>query len=232
MKNIFAIILVSLPIFLFAQTPTDPLNAKKELTRIQRKMLARQYVETLKDGILIVRLKTQDKAIKKLESILSRSENEAQKKRIRDRDLPKIKANRDELNQTLRTAFDKKFKLASVYFMPDTCTASFLSGRIPTCLTDATGKSVSGKVIQQPNFVVIDYGQLSNDSNSTITGIIASDNKFDMLPAPFPYFQKNGGFFVQLSNKRLTASMASKMVAKWQKRLITYHNTAQKGNSG
>lgn len=228
MKNILAIVLILSPILLFAQTPADPLNAKKELTRIQRKMLARQHVEALKDGILIVRLKTQDKAIKKLESILSSSGDEAQKKRIRDRDLPKIKANRDELNQILRTAFDKNFKMGAVYFMPDTCTATFLAGRIPTCLTDATGKSVSGKVINQPNFVVIDYGQLSNDSNSTITGIIASDNQFEMLPAPFPYFQKNGGFFVQLSNKRLTASMAGKMVSKWQKRLLAYYNTAQK----
>lgn len=227
MKSISAIIFVFLPILLLAQKPSNPLDDNKELTKIQRKMLARQYIKSIKDGILIVRLKTQDKAIKKLNSILSNSENEAQKKRIRERDLPKIKANRDALNQILRTAFNENFKMGTVYFMPDTCTTSFLAGRTPTCLTDVAGKPVSGKAIKQSNFVVVDYGQLSDDSNSTITGIIASDNKFDMLPPPFPYFQKNGGFFAQLSNKKLTLSMAAKMVRKWQKRLSAYHNTAQ-----
>ncbi len=225
MKNLLSLILLvclTVSIVLAQDKPIDILNQDVELTRVQRKMKARQYIEAFKDGVLIVRLKTQDKALKKLKGILASPDaSEAQKQRIRDKEIPKIKAERDELENILRKAFQQKYTFSKVYFMPDVCTTEVIEGNELTCLTDTKGQSVSID-LKDRLFVVVDYRQLSNDRNANITGLIANDNNFKLLVEPFPYFQRNGGFFTQLSNKKLTLKNAVRMVEKWQEKLNRY----------
>ncbi len=225
MKNIL-IILISLFVItsIQGQNISDPLNVDNDdLSAVQRKMLARQQIQDLKDGVLIVRLKTNDKALKKLESILNNPNTKKKsKQRIRKKTIPQLKAAAKDLNDKMRRAFSESYTFSEVYFMPDTSTDDLQNKRTRTSLTDAQGNAVSSDVLTEKNIFLVDYGQLPNDKTASITGLIISDIDSNTLHPPFPYFQRSGGVFVKLSSNKLTDENAVKMIQIWNKKLKSY----------
>lgn len=228
MKNILTLTAICLLVLtsMKGQDMPDPLNMdNKNLTPIQRKMLARKQINELKDGVLIFRLKTNDKALKKLESILNNpATSERSKQRIRKKTIPNLKSVTANLNKKIIRAFEEAYTFSDIYFMPDTCTEPLQSNDNVTCLTDATGKAVSGEVLSGKDIFLADYGRLQNEKTSSITGLIISDINSNRLSPPFPYFKRSGGFFAKLSSKNLTQDNAIKMVAKHNFSLKQFFN--------
>jgi len=228
MKNILTLTVIYLLVLtsMKGQQMPDLLNVDSaQLTPIQPKMLARKQIKELKDGVLIFRLKTNDKALKKLENILNNpATSERSKQRIRKKTIPNLKSVTTELNKKIIRAFEEAYTFSDVYFMPDTCTKSLQSNDNVTCLTDATGKAVSGEVLNGKNIFLADYGTLSNDKTSSITGLIISDKASNTLLPPFPYFKRSAGFFAKLSSKNLTQISATKMITKHNFSLKQFFN--------
>lgn len=225
MKNILILIISLFMITsIQAQDMSDPLNVDNdELSLVQRKMLARQQIQDLKDGVLIVRLKTNDKALKKLERILNNPNTKKKsKQRIRKKTIPQLKAAAKDLNDKMRQAFSESYTFSEVYFMPDTSTDDLQNKRTLNSLTDAQGKSVSSDVLAEKAIFLVDYGQLPNDKTASITGLMISDIDSNTLRPPFPYFQRSGGVFAKLSSNNLTSENAVKMVKIWNKKLKSY----------
>jgi len=227
MKLINVIILI---VFLFLsniaynQDLIDPMSVTVEqLSRTQRDMQGRQQIKDLKNGVLIVRMTTNDKAVKKLENILNNpNTSEASKKRIREKTLPKMQSTSQGLNDKIRQAFVENYTFSEVYFMPDTCTNSLQKDYTLSCLTDVEGKSVSGNVLTDKGVFLADYSELENDKTSRIKGLMISNKNSVRLVPPFPYFQRAGGVFANLSSNNLTPEFARKMVRRWNEKLHKY----------
>lgn len=229
--NIFTL----LALFLFSnvaynQELPDPVNIKSEnFTPNQRKISARKHINELKDGVLIFRLKTNDKAIKKLESILNNPKtSDASKKRIRERTMPDLKASAETQNNKLIGAFAEGYDFSDIYFMPDNCTNSLQDKHSLTCLTDAEGKTVSADVIKNKTVFLADFSELENDKTSRIKGLIISDVNSERLMPPFPYFRRSGGVFVKLSSNTITPKDALKMVTRWNNKLHRFFEEKEK----
>ena len=219
-------VILFLVLFLFSnavynQALPDPINREAEnFSPNQRKMQARQHIKSLKNGVLIVRLKTNDKALKKLERILNNpATKEKNKQRIRERTMPDLKASAETLNNKLIRAFAEGYDFSALYFMPDTCTNA-LQNKLPlTCLTDANDNVVSGEAIQDKTIFLADFSELENDKTSRIKGLMISNKESERLMPPFPYFQRSGGVFVKLSSSTINSKDALKMVKRWNKKL-------------
>jgi len=189
----------------------------------QRKMQARKDINDLKNGVLIFRLKTNDRAIKKLEQILNNpATSEASKKRISERTMPNLKASAEKLNDKLKRAFAEAYDFSAVYFMPDNCTNALQNGDQITCLTDADGNAVSEDVLKDKIVFLADFSELENDKTSRIKGLIISDKNSRRLAPPFPYFQKRGGVFINLSSNTITPKDALKMIEIWNAKLHAF----------
>jgi len=231
MKNLLA--LIALLLFsnvVYNQDIIDPINVKAEnFSPNQRKIQARKHIKELKDGVLIFRLKTNDKAVKKLERILYNPKtSETSKKRIRNRTLPDLQASADKQNDKLKRAFAEGYDFSAIYFMPDTCTNSLQNSYPLTCLTDAEGNAVSADVVKNKTIFIVDFSELENDKTSRIKGLIISDENSERLLPPFPYFQRSGGVFVKLSSNTITPKDALKMVTRWNSKLHTFFEQKEK----
>ncbi len=202
----------------------EVINVQPEnFSATQRKMQARKDINDLKTGVLLFRLKTNDKAVKKLERILNNpATSEASKKRIRERTMPDIKASAEKINGKLKRAFTEAYDFTDVYFMPDNCTNALQNGDQITCLTDADGKAVSADVLKDKTIFLADFSELENDKTSRIKGLIISDKNSRRLASPFPYFQRSGGVFVKLSSNTITQKDAIKMVEIWNAKLHAF----------
>ncbi len=202
----------------------EVINIQPEnFTPEQRKMQARKDIKDLKAGVLIFRLKTNDKAVKKLERILNNpATSEASKKRISERTMPDLKASSEQLNNKLIRAFAEKYDFSAIYFMPDNCTNALQNGEQLTCLTDADGNTVSTDVLKDKTIFLADFSELENDKTSRIKGLIISDKDSRRLMPPFPYFQRSGGVFVKLSSNTITPKDALKMVEIWNAKLHAF----------
>jgi len=194
-------------------------NTDNHISKRSQKRIYGQ-LEALKNGVLIFRLKTNDKALKKLEGILNNpNTRESNKKRIREKTMPDLKSSAETLNNKLIRAFAEKYDFSAVYFMPDICTNALQNNHTLTCLTDAEGNPVSADVLQNKTIFLADFSELENDTTTRIKGLIISDKNADRLMSPFPYFQRSGGVFTKLSSNTITPKDALKMVERWNKKL-------------
>jgi len=181
-------------------------------------------LEALKNGVLIFRLKTNDKALKKLEGILNNpNTKESSKKRIRESTIPDLKASAAKQNDKLIRAFAEGYDFSAVYFMPDTCTNTLQKNYPLTCLTDVEGNPVSADILVDKSIFLADFSELENDTTTRIKGLIISDKNANRLTPPFPYFQRSGGVLVKLSSNTITPKDALKMVERWNKKLHDFH---------
>ncbi len=227
MKLINTFTLLALCLFsniAYNQELPDIINVTPEnFTLNQRNMLGRKHIKELKEGVLIFRLKTNDKALKKLQSILDNPKtNDSSKQRIRERTMPDLKASAETQNNKLKSAFAEAYDFSAVYFMPDTCTYSLQNDLPLTCLSDAEGNPLAADAIKHKNIFIVDFSELENDKTSRIKGLIISDKNTNRLMPPFPYFQRSGGVFVKLSSNTITPKDALKMVTRWNSRLHNF----------
>jgi len=188
-----------------------------------KQILLRGQLEALKNGVLIFRLKTNDKAVKKLEGILNNPKTkESSKQRIRERTMPDLKATTKELNDKLIRAFAEGYDFSAIYFMPNTCTDALQKNASITCLTDAQDNTVSGDVLEGKTIFLADFSELENNTTSRIKGLIIRDKNAEILSDPFPYFQRSGGVFTKLSSKNISSKDALKMVSLWNDKLHSF----------
>ncbi len=231
MKNLLALIaLLLFSNIVYNQDIIDPVNVEAEnFTPNQREMQARKQINELKDGVLIFRLKTNDRAIKKLENILNNpNTSETSKKRIRERTLPDIKASAEQQNDKLKRAFAEGYDFSAIYFMPDTCTNSLQNDYSLSCLTDAEGNAVAADIIEGKIIFLADFSELENDKTSRIKGLIISDKNAKRLLPPFPYFQRSAGVLAKLSSNTITPKDALKMVTRWNNKLHKFFEQKEK----
>jgi len=179
-----------------------------------------EHLTNLKDGVLIFRLKTNAKALKKLEGILNNpNTKESSKRRILQKTMPNMKATTQKLNDKLIRAFAEKYDFSAVYFMPDTCTNSLQNDYPLTCLTDAGGNAISDNVLEEKSIFIADFSELENNTTTRIKGLIISDKNAERLtPGPI-YFQSEGNVFIKLFSKDITSKNAQRMIEKWNSNL-------------
>lgn len=166
----------------------------KEVIKPTNRTVAIMQINALKNGALVVRLKTNDKSI------------EAYRNNGRNDIADRMEAERLVQNQKIVTAFKSSFDFCPVYFMYSRNTANLLKGEQGLFLNDTLGVDTTIR-LKQTYFLFAEYGTVtsnqpgdayhysgvnktepSTNAMSTST-IFVSDTTLMQLAEPFPFYQ-------------------------------------------
>jgi hypothetical protein len=200
-------------------------------TRALMKEHARKEINTLREGILLVRLKTLDRSVEALERMGEPLRAKDTRKKI------------DEQNQALIDAFDKEFNFCPVYFFYSKDSKEVISGNRSGKIFNSKGDSVSldfpyskiyfadtGPLAADTSTHFYTYERVQNGNFSTkrikrkyagqamgFGALVLKDERFMNLRNPLPYYVKTWGQFFFLRKP-------DKFVALLNDKLYRYYN--------
>jgi hypothetical protein len=155
---------------------------------------AEKSIVTLKGGALVVRLKTKRNKIEKLkEAIASPNLNNKDKNRLQ-KELESTIAERDKYNTELVASFDVYYSFSAVYFMYDTSSVALKNGTKSGFLLNKNLEVDSKISITQDSFFVAYTGTLDATDKTGLEALILMDDRFEVLPSPFPYYIRANHF--------------------------------------
>ncbi len=212
-----------LPIILIFSSLAEAQVIKGKTNRV----VAEQAILLLKDGALVVRLKSKRNKITKLEELLSNPEvNESDKKKL-EKDLKNTIEERDNFNSALFTAFNEYYTFSAFYFMYDTASVALKNGEKSGFLLDNNLKVDPEITITQDSFFVIYKGTLDATNRTGLEALIIMDSRFNIVPSPFPYYTRVNNFWLVLgrffSPKKAVKRDATKIVQELDGKLKEYY---------
>ncbi|MFC5269362.1 hypothetical protein [Adhaeribacter terreus] len=165
-----------------------PAGKKKEV--IPSEVQARTHIQNLKNGVLLVRLRTSEKAIISLE----KAGNEQMAATLRRR--------QEAENKRLIAAFQQHFKFCPVYFFLSSYSDKIKSGDYKGSFVNENLELTAAPEIADRNYYVAEITDLeqyrpepddlnsSNNAEVSFKALVVRDNDFHQLNKPFPYFIK------------------------------------------
>ncbi len=202
----------------------------QELSRIERRAIAAQAITDLKDGVLVLRLKSKKNKITKIEELMASprvSENEKNKLR---RELERTIDERNRDNLSLTFAFDKNYKFSDIYYIYDTASVSLKNGQRSGIFLNKNLELDASISIPEGKFFVIRTGTTDNSVTTGVEALVIMDQNFKDLTRPFPYYVRVnsiGRLFTRIFNHRnLVKKDSNDIVLKLEKNLRKYLETA------
>jgi hypothetical protein len=165
-----------------------PANKKKQT--IPSDAQAKTHIQNLKSGVLLVRLRTSEKAINSLE----KAGNEQM--------AATLKRRQEAENKRLIAAFQQHFKFCPVYFFFSTHSENIKTGNYSGGFVNENLEPVAEPQITDRNYYVAEITDLeqfrpepddpnaSNNAEVSFKALVLRDNDFHQLNKPFPYFIK------------------------------------------
>lgn len=195
MKTLFAILLVFFATIGFTQ------NSHKEIKKVNTRQSVEQ-IQKLKNGVLIIRLKTSNSTIN------------AFRERGREEEAQKVEEKVKESGLELIKAFKKNFDFCDFYFVASTYTIPLKEKNFKEVIFFNEKMEIDSSIKPDlSNFLIAEYGSVESDTNSYYQGsyvnrggeglekrdtysesgsfgyeaLIIRDDHFMQLASPFPY---------------------------------------------
>jgi hypothetical protein len=155
-------------------------------TREQR---AKKQIAEMKDGVLLVRLRTQENAIRQLQKIDKRQADALKHAQLKE-------------NKQLAEAFLKNFTFCPVYFFYSTDSDKLINGETTGILLNEKLEKDPAIILgEKPVFVaeITNIEQFrpeqfstqpSSDAEISFRALVVRDGKLNQLASPFPYYVK------------------------------------------
>jgi len=152
MKRIFTVLII----FIWIQTAAsaeEKSKSKKASQRSQSRALMKEQIKLLKEGVLLIRLQTQNNSITAL--------NEANQYRL----ASKIKEKQEKKNRKIVAAFRKNFTFCPVYFFTSNYSINILSKHTNEIifLNDSLQPDTSVK-LNSAKFLTAEFGIIDRDT--------------------------------------------------------------------
>ncbi len=138
-------------------------------------------IKNLKDGILIVRLKSEKKKLEYLKNQLDLSKNDVKNSNNIQEVINKTIADRDTFNQTLIAAFEGKYKFSKYNFIYDSDYKEWKENNLPN--SKLILKNENHLLKSKDEFYLI----LKHDNTASgLEALIFIDSKERIIPRSFP----------------------------------------------
>jgi hypothetical protein len=178
----------------FAQTQTV-LNNYDALSLEERTERSIKAINDLKDGVLVVRLKTGSNKIQTLQRVAN-SPDISEKERLRLESMMLNEAeNISKENTWLHNAFTEKYNFSEVLYFFDTSSVLLKNGvQSGYFLNEKLEVDPSVSLNNRP-FLVAFYGASSSAYKSSQEGLVVLDEHFIELSEPFPHYTDVSSFW-------------------------------------
>ena len=202
-----------------AHTFTERMRIKG-ISKNDAKRKAYESVEALRDGLLLVRLKTNAKKLAAYRIAYLRATTDKVRKQMEDLIKSTIKK-RDINNREIVKTFKRSFLFCRVAFFIDTSTATLMDGRLKILIVDTTLiPKVTFNPIQE-FYLIAEFGLADADSydsksiakngkgaakpqpDPNAKGLVVRDPDMIQMPRPFPYFAREEIGFTGKSKERM-----------------------------
>ena len=173
-----------------------PLIGQEEgsLTHREKRAQAKEDIETLKGGVLIVRLPSQQNKIETLQELLDGGELDAKaEKRIKER-LEGTKAKTESFNKSIITAFYEKYRFSDFLFILDTASVQLKNGKREELFLNKDLEIDPNLRLDDRPFYVLRFGSTQSGDGQSIEAMVLMDNQLEDLESPFPYYVRINNF--------------------------------------
>jgi hypothetical protein len=211
MRNgILLCILLMLGSSVFAQR--DDIVLTKE-----KKEYAFSSIKELKEGAMVVRLKTNHRKIEIIErNLRSQKLTKAQRKRQEAILAGTIKS-RDEFNEAIRTMFVDSFTFCPVYVMYDTCSSALTKGVREGLFLGKKNEVDPSIKIKEANIFIVNYKKSGAEFPFDVLRVRKLKEK---LEDPFPYYVALRASWVNQVN----SPRASKAVRQLDRKFYNFYS--------
>lgn len=181
-------------------------------------------IRTLSEGVLVVRLESEERKINALREKGSASAGARQQI---EAEIQSLIEERDSFNVNLIRAFAQEFTFCPVYFIYDTDSRNFLEGNRVGIFLNFKARRDSTIQWSQKSYLGLRSGEALNGPE----GLVVTDGRFRDLPNPFPGFVKKnsaGSIFNWLLARDIYyVKNAERMVGKLQRKLTNFYEQAR-----
>lgn len=198
----------------------------QELSRKERVVLAEQSIKDLKDGTLVLRLKSKRNKIEKLEELLAKSDIKESVRSSLNDELKKTIDQRNRYNISLINAFEENYSFSNIYYMYDTASVSLRNGTRSGIFLDKSLELDSAIEIPEGAFFVAKTGTTNSTSTTGVEALVIMDDQLKDMQRPFPYYVRLnsiGRLFTRIFNhKNLVKKDSKAVVEKLNRNLNKY----------
>ena len=154
----------------------------------ERKKIAAEQIKKLREGVLVVRLPSNQRKIDALQALIDGGElNEKDQQRMEGQ-LNETIENTRKANKRIITGFNQHYNYSEVVFMLDTAVHALKRGQhTDIFLNDSLVLDPAIK-LKGRDFFILRFGKLSQENSTGFQAIILSDANFKDLYKPLPYF--------------------------------------------
>lgn len=215
---------------LFAFFLFNTINAQNDAKQIAVER-AKTAIQDLKEGQLVVILKSNQKKVKKLEELLERQNlSERERKNLQKR-LTTTVAEQREHHQLLMSTFAEKYNFSGVSFMFDSDIDSLRNGKQQGYFLNRELQRDSDISLAERPFLVLKIGGTNRATTTGGEAMIIMDSQLRNLTAPFPAtILKNTLPYVlgkMFNYSKAEAINYNRMVEVLNKSLNSYYNEVE-----
>ncbi|MEO1260130.1 MAG: hypothetical protein AAFZ15_15150 [Bacteroidota bacterium] len=182
-------------------------------------------LDDLKDGILIMRLKTGSSKLKAMEKVVnSKNVSPSEKKRFSQK-INESKKEIENENNWLRESLDSNYSFSQILYMPDTAVHLLKAGKQSGYFYNEQMEIDPDISINNRSYLLAFYGRTSRATKTGEEGIVVLDRNFKELIDPFPHYtglttvRKT---FDKIFNKKEEIYFYHMMALKFNERLVRF----------
>lgn len=186
-------------------------------------------IKILKEGVLIVYLRTNHKKI----SVLQRLVKDHPKSKRYQKFLNEAIKDRNDLQKATIKAYDESYSFSSVLFMPDTCAKKLFAGKTSGIFVDETLKINKTLHLKKDQAYLVSF--IGGTNTQTTTGkkaLLVGDHTGQTIPAPFPYVARLydfGDILISKSEALVIGKAVKRQQKKFDKFYKKYHSKMGRG---
>lgn len=185
----------------------------------EKKEFAFSSIKELKDGALVVRLKTNQRKIEIIErNLRSPKLTKAQRKR-QEAILEGTIKSRDEFNEAIAGMFLDSFSFCPVYLMYDTCSSALNSGVREGLFLGADKKINPAIKIKETSIFIVNYKERGAEFPFDVLRVQKLEER---LEDPFPYYVALRASWIN----QINTPRASKAVEQLDRKLYSFYRRA------
>lgn len=175
-------------IFILLMASNQEALAQNEISSISKKIISIENIQKLKDGALILPLKSDRFKLAAYQRIID-SQTASESAKLRAEKM-KSESNtaRNLLNKNLISAFLEKFDFTEVYFIYDSSTTKLISGHREGIFLNEKGVHDPSISLDKSDFFIFRAGRLDPSDFAAVDSYIMFDSNSEPLTDPFPYY--------------------------------------------
>lgn len=215
-KNTYLLMLVMLGIPFFMVGQEDS-TKPKSLREIEQER-AIQHLEQLKEGVLVVRLQTNNRKIQTLQSMVRNNPKDKRNKKL----LEKTIQEKEDLQKATVEAYQTNYNFSKVLFMPDTCAAKLLEGETKGIFLNENLEIDAAIELDAQHFYISYIGTPPVSTSSGQKSLLIADRYNQLVSPPFPRVVKLYRFIALILPSADEASEIPRAVERQQRTLEKY----------